>query len=106
MESTSQSIIGRVHPPAMESRAPTLMRARRSEGATPVRARRSTRLLKGRFRRASSTRSTPSAESPFTNCSPTLSSRPSPVHRNSLAFTSGGSTVTPIRIASATYTNG
>ena len=35
VESTSQSIIGRVQPPAIESSAPTLMRARRSAGERP-----------------------------------------------------------------------
>ena len=53
-----------------------------------------------------STRSTPSALSPFTNCSPIRTSRSCPVQRKSLALMSGGSTVSPIRIASATYANG
>ena len=44
----------------------------------------------------------PSALNPLMNWSPIRSSVPRPVQRKSLALMSGGSTVSPIRIASAT----
>ncbi len=108
--STIHSIIGRVQPWAIESSAPTLIRRRRSDGSDSG-ARAEVKDAAEIGPASASLRKDdprshhplyPSAESPLIYCSPIRISRPFPLQRKSLALMSGGSTLSPMRMASAT----